>query len=287
MKNSKILLIGGTGLLGQSLQNEFKNNAFKNVYTCSREDSKTANHIQGDLLDLTLVQQLIDLQFDLIINLTGQITKPIENCLLLNSVGIEHLIQLIQNSPNCKLIHISTVGVYGSCNFADENSRVHPETPYSTAKCIAEKLLLSQLESPNLVIFRVSNLYGEAQLKGVFAYLHRAASSDRILDFNNDGSLVRFFIHTQDCASLLVEFILNHIQNASGVYNIIGSDQYSVLELIRLFEEIKKVKFKINLDLATPYDNAKDLSDAKIRSLFDYSPKMSIKSYLNTIKNYD
>lgn len=287
MKNSKILLLGGTGLLGKSLQNEFKNNEFNNVYICSREDLKTKNHIQGDLLDLALVQQLIDLQFDLIINLTGQITRPIDHCLQLNSVGIENLIQVIQNSPNCKLIHISTVGVYGSCNFADENSRVNPETPYSTAKCSAEKLLLSQLEAPNLVIFRLSNLYGAAQLKGIFAYLHRAAQSDRILDFNNDGSLVRFFIHATDCASILVEFILNHLQKAAGVYNIIGSDQYSVLELIRLFEEIKKVKFKINLDLARPYDNALDLSDAKIRSLFDYSPKMNIKTYLNTIKNYD
>ena len=287
MKNSKILLIGGTGLLGQSLQDEFKSNEFKNVYTCSREDLNTANHIQGDLLNLALVQQLIDLQFNLIINLTGQITKPIENCLLLNSVGIENLIQLIKNSPNCKLIHISTVGVYGSSNFADENSIVNPETPYSTAKCIAEKLLLDKLNGDNLVIFRVSNLYGEKQLKGVFAYLDTAAQSDQILDFNNDGSLVRFFIHTKDCASIIVTFIQSHIENASGIFNIIGSDKYSLIQLIGLFEKIKKLKFTINLNIAKPYENAMELSDAKIRSLFEYSPKMDIKSYLDTFKSYD
>jgi nucleoside-diphosphate-sugar epimerase len=287
MNNSRILLIGGTGLLGQSLQNEFKNNEFKNVFTCSREDKKTANHIQGDLLDLKLVQRLIDLKFDLVINLTGQITKPIQDCLLLNSVGIENLIHLIQNSANCKLIHISTVGVYGSCNFADENSKVNPETPYSRAKCSAEMLLLGQLGGADLVIFRLSNLYGEAQLKGIFAYLNRAATSDQILDFNNDGSLIRFFIHANDCAAILVEFIVNHIQNSSGIYNIIGSDKYSVLELIRLFEEIIKVKFIINLHNAVPYDNALELSDKKIRSLIDYSSKMDIKAYLNNVKNYD
>ena len=287
MKDSKILLIGGTGLLGQSLQNEFRNNEFTNVYTCSREDLKTANHIQGDLLDLTLLQRLIDFRFDFIINLTGQITRPIDLCLQLNSVGIQNLIQIIKNSPNCKLIHISTVGVYGTCEFADEWSKINPETPYSQAKSRAEKLLLSQLNANQFVIFRLCNLYGEKQLKGVFAYLDKAAQSDQILDFNNDGSLIRFFIHTDDCASILVEFIQNHIHNTFGIFNIIGSDQYSLLQLIGLFEAIKKVKFTINLGSAKPYDNAKKISDDKIRNLFSYSPKMDIKSYLTTFKSYD
>lgn len=287
MKDIKILLLGGNGLLGESLQNEFENNEFINVYTCSREVLDTRKHIQGDLLDLILVTKLIDLKFDLIINLTGQITTPMDNCLMLNSVGIENLIQIIQNTPNCKLIHTSTVGVYGTCEFADELSRLNPETPYSTAKCIAEKLFLSKLDADNLVIFRLSNLYGEKQLKGVFGYLNNAAQVDHILDFNNDGSLVRFFIHTKDCASIIVEFILNHIQNSSGIFNIIGSDKYSLTQLISLFEEIRKVKFKINFDVAKPYDNAMDISDNKIRNLFKYSPKMDIKSYLYSIKSYD
>jgi nucleoside-diphosphate-sugar epimerase len=282
MKNIKILLIGGNGLLGQCLQDEFKNARFTNVYTCSRENLKTTHHIQGNLLDVAIINQLIALKFDLIINLTGQITQPIDACLQLNSVGVENLIQIVQDTPNCKLIHISTVGVYGTCSFADESSAVHPETPYSEAKCIAENSLLSQVNPDNLVIFRVSNLYGEKQLKGVFAYLNNAAQSDLILNFNNDGTLVRFFLHTKDCAAVLVEFIKNHIQNTSGIFNIIGSDRYSLLQLISLFEEIKKLKFTVNLDTSQPYENAMSISDAKIRNLFEYSPKMDIKSYLNT-----
>ncbi|TDD98409.1 NAD-dependent epimerase/dehydratase family protein [Flavobacterium cellulosilyticum] len=283
MKDSKILLIGGNGLLGQSLQKELNKNEFTAVFTCSRVSSNSVNHIQGDLLDLDLVRILTAFNFDLIINLTGQITKPIADCLALNSVGIENLIQIIHNSPNCKLIQISTVGVYGSCDFADEFSELNPETPYSNAKCEAEKLLISKLNADRLVIFRVSNLYGEKQLKGVFAYLNKAAESDQILDFNNDGSLVRFFIHTNDCAAIIVEFIRNHIQHSTGIYNVIGTDHYSILQLIQLFEEIKQLKFKINLDIAKPYDNALAISDKKIRKLFDYLPKMNVRSYLQTI----
>ena len=284
---SKILLMGGTGLLGQSLQDEFQNNEFENVYTCSREDLKKANHIQGDLLDSTLVQRIIDFKFDVIINLTGQITNPIDICLQLNSIGIQNLIKIITNSPNCRLIQISTVGVYGTCEFADELSKVHAETPYSIAKCKAENLLSSQLNAEQLVIFRVCNLYGEKQLKGVFAYLDKAAQSDQILDFNNDGSLIRFFIHANDCAAIITKFIQNHIQNTSGVFNLVGSDKYSLLQLILLFEAIKKVKFTINLDVAKPYDNTKEISDKKIKNLFSYSPKMDIKLYLNTFTRDD
>lgn len=287
MKSNKVLLIGGNGLLGQSLQNEFAKNEFLNLYTCSREDVKRKNHIQGDLLDLVLGNQLIALKFNIIINLTGQITKPIENCLLLNSVGVENLIHIVQNTPNCKLIHISTVGVYGTCEFANELSAIHPETPYSKAKATAENLILKKLNKKDFVIFRLSNLYGEKQLKGVFAYLNKAAQSDGILDFNNDGSLVRFFIHTKDCASIIIEFLLNHIQDSSGIFNIIGSDRYSLVELISLFEEIKKMKFKINLEHSKPYDNALNISDEKIRNLFKYSPKMDIRTYLNTLNSND
>lgn len=281
MKESKILLLGGNGLLGQSLQSEFSSHKFNDVFVCSRNDMDGKNFIQGNLLDDSIVDLLVPYQFDIIINLTGQVTRPIEHCLTLNSKGIENVIAIVEKTPNCKLIQISTVGVYGTCDEADETTVLNPETPYSTAKAMAEQLLLSRLPKKDVVIFRISNLYGQEQLKGVFAYLIRSAKSDCVLDFNNNGTLVRYFLHANDCAALLIQFIINHIKDYSGVYNVIGPDKYSLIQLIQLVEELRDIKFEVKLNPVQPYDNTITILDNKINELLLYSHRMNIQSYLS------
>ena len=76
-------------------------------------------------------------KFDIIINCTGQITKPFNICLTLNSDGIENLLESM--NKKARLIHISTVAVYGSSKFCDEKSPLNPESNYATAKAFAEK----------------------------------------------------------------------------------------------------------------------------------------------------
>ena len=191
------------------------------------------------------------------------------------------IIKIVQKTPRCKLIHLSTVAVYGSCDEADETTILNPETPYSTAKATAEKLLIGNLPPENLVIFRLSNLYGEEQLKGVFAYLIRSAKSDCILNFNNNGSLVRYFLHTKDCASIIIQFIADHIQDSSGVFNIIGPDKYSLIQLISMIEELQNIKFDVHLEPIKPCDNTTTVSDKKIKELSLYSHTMDIQSYLS------
>jgi nucleoside-diphosphate-sugar epimerase len=285
MKVTKILLIGGQGLLGRSLQEVFLENQFIHIYTLSRNFYQNPNHLQGSLLDSEIITSLVKHNFDFIINLSGQITNPIEECLNLNSVGIQHLIYLIKASPETKLIQISTVGVYGSTNEANEYSPMQPETPYSVAKCMAEKLLINSLDSKSYTILRLSNLYGEKQLKGVFAYLNKSANSNRELEFNNNGSLVRYFLHVFDCASIIVNLIQQ--ENLNGIYNVIGKDRFDLNELINLFESIKHVKYQVNLAPIAPYDNALHISDNKIKTILAYTHQMNVESYLKNFNNND
>jgi nucleoside-diphosphate-sugar epimerase len=285
MKETKILLIGGQGLLGRSIQEVFLENQFINIYTLSRNNYQNQNHIQGSLLDSKKITSLAKHNFDYIINLSGQITNPIDDCLNLNSVGIQHLISLIQSSPKTKLIQISTVGVYGSTNVANEYSPMQPETPYSVGKCMAEKLLINSLDPKSYTILRLSNLYGEKQLKGVFAYLYKSANSNHKLEFNNNGSLVRYFLHVFDCATIIVNLIQQ--ENLNGIFNVIGNDRFALNELINLFESIKHVKYQVNLTPIAPYDNALHISDNKIRTKLEYNHRMNVETYLKNFNSND
>jgi nucleoside-diphosphate-sugar epimerase len=286
MKETKILLIGGNGLLGKCLQDVFHSNQFTNIFTLSRNDYPNPNHIKGSLLDPHLINSLAKENFDLVINLSGQVTNPIEECLNLNSLGIINLVSLIKASPQTKLIQISTVGVYGSSvETLNETSEMRPETPYSVAKCIAEKLLINSLDKSSLTILRLSNLYGEKQLKGVFAYLNKSAHSNKELEFNNNGSLVRYFLHVYDCAMTI--FKLVQIENLSGVFNVLGKDRLTLKELIQLFESIKKVTYQVNFAPIEPYDNALKITDNKVQELIPYIHQMNIKTYLKNFGNHD
>jgi nucleoside-diphosphate-sugar epimerase len=285
MKVTKILLIGGQGLLGRSLQEVFLENQFIHIYTLSRNFFQNPNHIQGSLLDSEKISSLAKYNFDFIINLSGQITNPIEECLNLNVVGIQHLISLIKASPETKLIQISTVGVYGSTIEANEQSPMQPETPYSVAKCMAEKLIINSLDPNSYTILRLSNLYGEKQLKGVFAYLNKSAHSNKELEFNNNGNLVRYFLHVHDCATIILKLIQK--ENLCGIFNVLGKDRFNLKELIQLFESINKVTYQVSFAPIEPYDNALKITDNKVQELIPYMHQMNIKTYLKKFGSHD
>ena len=150
---------------------------------------------------------------------------------------------------------------------------------------MAEKLFINSLDPKSYTILRLSNLYGEKQLKGVFAYLNKSANSNRDLEFNNNGSLVRYFLHVQDCAKII--FKLVQIENLSAVYNLLGKDRFNLKELIQLFESINKVTYKVNFAPIEPYDNALLISDNKMQELIPYMHQMNIKTYLKNFGSHD
>lgn len=281
-KETKILLMGGDGYIGTHLSRKLKAHGFLDVCSASRS-VKNPGSLKIDLENPTSVRQIREGHFGLVINLTGQITRPIDSCLVQNTLGIQHLVSACADSGF--LIQLSSVGVYGSGDFSDENSACNPETPYSTLKLVAERLILNGLPENQRLILRLSNIYGSTQPKGIFAYLKRSANSDQVLDFNNDGSLLRFFLHVEDLGEAIVQVLENHQVNASPILNIIGKDRFNVHQLIDLFEDKFKVKYHRNFESANPYDNMVSISDGNFRKLTDFEEKYTLESYVNELTN--
>lgn len=282
-KESKILLLGGEGYIGSHLFQKLNTHGFSRVYSASRS-AKNSGSLKVDLEHSPDFDQIRNAKFDVVINLTGQITRPIESCLAQNTVGIQHLVSACADST--VLIQLSSVGVYGSGDFAEENSPCNPETPYSTLKLVAERLILNGLPDDRRLILRLSNIYGSTQPKGVFAYLKRAAGSDRVLDFNNDGSLLRFFLHVEDLCQAIVQVLDNYDKIKDPILNIIGKDKFNIHQLIDLFEEKFKVKYQRNFEPVKPYDNMRSISDDRFRNLTNIEEMFTLESYVNELVNY-
>jgi nucleoside-diphosphate-sugar epimerase len=277
--SNNILIIAGGGFLGKSLIASFKKNNFGKIGCIDVIDPAIddVKFYQINMLE-TSDEALLNVinNYDIIVNCLGQVTNPINLCFRLNSEGINKVVNAVK-ATNKFLIHFSTVTVYGSCNNADEHTAVNPETSYSCAKAFAEYLIESNLHIDNYCIVRLSNLYGEQQPKGVFSYIKRSFNSDKLLEFNNDGYMVRYYLHVQDCAEAISNIISKSVK---GKYNLIGPDKYSLRQLTALAENIMHTKFEISFNQTPSWDNTLDIKDNKLRESIDLTYRHSIENSL-------
>lgn len=271
-------MIGGSGFLGSSIVKSLKNAGFEKVVCGDLTSNKflDCEYVKLDVLDLNNITKKIN-NIDLIINCTGQITQPFNLCYKLNSIGTMNISKAVAISK-ARLIHISTVAVYGSADYCNEQSPLNPETNYATAKAFAEEILLENYIQKRLTILRLSNLYGNRQNKGIIAYLLRSYHSDRKLNFNNDGSLSRSFMHVEDCADIIAEVVKN--SKLAGIYNIKGHETYSVKDLVEQFEDHFGIKFEKSFNQDLPWENIDSLDDSKLRSIIDLQPQWHLFDFM-------
>lgn len=266
MSTKRVIIIGGAGFLGSHLAQTLS--LVEGIEPiCAdlvRDPELSVDFLPVDLLDPNSLDVLPD--FDVLVNCSGQVSKPFNLCYRLNTAGIANLLERVRGT-SFRVIQISTTAVYGSGGHCDESSSLNPETNYATAKAIAEYQLQSALEASRLTILRLSNLYGPGQQKGIAAYLLRSYYSDRRLVFNNNGNLYRSFIHVQDAAAIVLSCVRS--SEVGGVFNVKGPDSYSVMSLIERFEDEFKIEFEKEFTDGDPWENIRDLDDARIRTALD------------------
>ena len=180
----------------------------------------------------------------------------------------------------CHLIQISSTCIYGSGHTMDETTIPNPDTPYATAKLVAEKMLIRDLKKELLTIFRISNLYGKKQCKGIFPYLISSSKTEMKLQFNNNGLLLRYYINVDDCANYIMKLISLGYENLCGTFNLLGKEKYTIKDLVTLFEKIQNVQFKVHYADIIPYDNAIEILDEKINRIIPFESSNSVQSYL-------
>lgn len=276
---TNIVLLGGGGFIGSKLSQRLRELNYNVVIAdMHRVADCTDSFLELDILSGSNFAEILK-KFDVVINLTGQITSPISGCLRLNTQGITNILMALRGSSTL-FIQISTVSVYGTADSVDEESILNPETPYAVCKSFAEFLVKQNLKEENYSILRLSNLFGTEQKKGFFSYIARAAKGDHTLEFNNDGSLLRYYLHIDDC----VEAICLAVQKRlAGTYNVCGFKPYTIKDIIDIFDKTHKVKFSVEFSNVLPPENIKTISCNKFKELTGYLPMRSVEDYIKEI----
>ena len=277
---NKVLILGGSGLLGKSLVQYFINHNFQ-VGALSRHCKSKNNRFINYAVDVLNYEklELVVSQYDFVINCIGQITNPIHECVSINTKGIKNIVEAVKKNGNY-LIHLSTVSVYGSLSTVTEETAVEPESVYGSLKYFSEYQISQNLT--NYVILRISNLYGKFQVKGILGYILRSFhNNEKALFFNNDGSLKRYYLHIDDL-TYIIKLIL--YKRLKGIYNLIGSDFLTIKQLITLSEKVLDYSFDVQYEAKRPIENIDRVDNSKLEEQVDCLLQHNIENYLKEFK---
>lgn len=241
LKNSKILIIGGTGLIGIYMVDFIM---YLNVYhnfdinvTVTSRNKQSASRVFEDYIDNEHFNYLendisrcslhIDSDFDYVVFAASNThpiqysTQPIQT-IMTNFMGIYNTLEMMKNNINARLCFLSSVEVYGvtyttaplsetSFGFIDSNTL---RSGYPESKRLSESLLNAYSEIYNIdyTIARLCRVYGptlrEDDSKAISQFLFRAKSNEDII-LKSSGSQYFSFIHVADACSAILKILID------------------------------------------------------------------------------
>ena len=140
------------------------------------------------------------------------------------------------NRHDVRLLFASTVCAYGNNGYeqSDENAPLAPTEVYALSKATAETLLADQLDKH--CILRLATFYGPDMRHSLATSVFlRALLNDEVIHIHGDGQQTRCYTHVEDVANGIL-CILESKQ--TGVFNIAGEEEVSVLKLIEVLAGI-------------------------------------------------
>ena len=246
----KILITGGTGLLGTNLAVRLSRSFDTLILTNKRNINipftysmqsdvffKKSNFFKPDLIINTVA--LTDVDF----------CEKNPNLAFETNVNYINYLTNICLQNESKLIHISTDHLSdGSTSYIKENHKLNPINVYGKTKLLAENLIKASITNP--IILR-TNFFG-------WGTKYRKSFSDRIIDSITSNKKIHLFedaFFSPVSMRRLYEIILQlYKKNKNGTFNICSNDRISKynfgLKICDYFNLEKKLIIPISIDKA-------------------------------------
>ena len=135
----KILIIGGTGFLGQNLLKKLLNRGFKLYSLSSKKNKKQFKQVKYlicNVLSQKKLKKIVNENFDIIINLLGNIDhKKKEQNFKVHFDGLKNLYSIVNKKSLKLFIQVGSCLEYGSSNSPQkERIKCSPISHYGKAK---------------------------------------------------------------------------------------------------------------------------------------------------------
>jgi len=251
--------------------------------------------VKEDISNLDSMFSLIESR-DHIVNFAAEshVDNSLDNSLNFiktNVLGTSVLLELSRSKKVQRFIQISTDEVYGTISEGqwDENSKLDPNSPYSSSKASADLIAMSFYRSHGIpvVITRSSNNYGPRQNAEKFIpkVILNILNSTEIPVYGN-GENVRDWMFVKDNALAIWKLLTDGIPGQ--IYNIGGGTELSNLSLIETISLMMKTKPKVVfVKDRKAHDLRYSISAKKILRELYFKPEVNLESGLKrTIEYY-
>lgn len=243
---------------------------------------KNVKRIEVDLRDPLKCLDLQDCDFVFHLaaipglNLSWEDTKLYIDC---NILGTSNLLRACRPDIVKNFIYVSTSSVYGKNVLGDETSPLIPASPYGVTKLAAENLVSAYCSASGIPfsIFRLFSVYGPRQRSDMAfnIFIRKLLRNERIEIFG-DGSQSRANTFVGDVVDGLIAGMYK--ARSGQAYNLCGNEQNSVLQVLKILEEITGVNSKVLFLDERLGDQQETRSFAnKAAGEFGFSPKITLR----------
>ena len=304
-KDSKILILGGNGLLGSAINRELKKHNYQNILS---PRSKEVNLLNKNSIDNLLKSEKPDNLF-MVAGLVGGIMgnkKRQADFLYQNSIMILNLLESAkENSLGSKILYTGS-----SCIYPRENPQPIKEERfmkgeleetnkgYAVAKgmgIVAGQLYREQY-GLNTISAMPTNLYGlndtydlenGHMIPGLIKKFLLAKRDGEDITLWGTGNPRREALYSEDCADALIYLMKNY--SSPEIVNIGTGFDYSIKEFAEILKKELKINVNLKWDLSKPdgtFEKRTDIS--RLKNIYlKFSPRSFEKGLSEIINNKD
>ncbi len=247
MAKKRVLVTGATGFIGKNLVVALLKKGTRVVCLARRSSSPEsisfleqfgAEFRYGDLTDadsLKGVAKGIDVVFHLAARLQGT-SKHEPAFYALNASGTENIVSEAKRAKVKRFVHMSTVGVYGPAEDADESTLMNPVSVYERTKAAAEHPVRDS--GLDYVIVRAGSIFGpyDEQFRQSFTLANRG-----IAPVIGGARAVIQPLYVKDLIRILVKLLDSKVKNE--VVIAAGDERLSVREFVERLAPDTNVRF--------------------------------------------
>lgn len=199
-----------------------------------------------------------------------------------NVLALSKILECVPNNSTKKIIHLSTSSVYGKFAVGDESSETLPVSPYGVTKLAAENLLKVVAEKKNLNfnILRLFSVYGPRQRPDMaIRIILQKLMTGETIDIYGDGTASRSNTYISDVVDAIILAIESN--RMSETYNISGSEEFSLNEVLSILENVTGRKAKLRYTSIRPGDQSATKGDyTKASKHLGYFPSVTLRKGL-------
>jgi GDP-L-fucose synthase len=293
--NKKILITGGTGLIGKSLADQLLSLGAKiTINSLDRiRIKKDFKYIKGDLTNFNFCKKITK-KIDFVFHLAGikgsvKMTKEkpasfFVPLLMMNT----NFLEACRINKVKRLVYTSSIGAYSPRNIFKETNNNFKDEPMDLfpgwAKRMAELQILAYKKQYNLrnyFVVRPCNVYGPGDnfdhKNAMFipSLLRKIFLKKFPVEIWGDGKAIRDFAYSEDVAKGIILTMIYGTGNYNYL-NLGGGKSYSIRDVVDIASQNIKFKYFFNKKNEAGYSK-RIMSITNAEKITGYKPEVSLK----------